>query len=191
MPEHPTGAALAVTRSPDYAHGETMTERGTGAPPSDAPAAPFPAPAAGIPIPLPPLTAEPEGEAAPGSYREVVVALHAIASHLVRIDGRLDAIESHLVRVDGRLDAIESRLDALERRVDALELQVDALKERMNRVEHIIERLADRSDRQANNLDALRKEMYDGFMKLQQSQQRWFWVVIVPLSIAGAANLFR
>ena len=115
MPEHPAGAALAVTRSPDYAHGETMTERGTGAPPPDAPVAPFPAPAAGIPIPLPSLAARPEGEAAPDAHREVVVALHAIASHLVRIV----------------------------------------------------------------------------FMSRQRSQQRWFWAVIVPLSIMNALNFFR
>ena len=92
MPEHPAGAALAVTRSPDYAHGETMTERGTGAPPPDAPSAPFPEPAAGIPIPLPPLAARPE---------------------------------------------------------------------------------------------------YDRFMSRQRSQQRWFWAVIVPLSIMNALNFFR
>ena len=180
MPEHPAGAALAVTRSPDYAHGETMTERGTGAPPPDAPVAPFPAPAAGIPIPLPSLAARPEGEAAPDAHREVVVALHAIASHLVRVDSRLDAIES-------RLDAIESRLAALERRLESLELRVEALEKRMDGVE----RLAERSDRQANDLDPPRKDLYDVFMSRQRSQQRWFWAVIVPLSIMNALNFFR
>ena len=193
MPEHPASAALAVRHPADYAHPDAMTDRHAGASPPEAASAPLPAPAVGNPIPLPSLPApdRPEGEAAPGADREVITALHAIASHLVRIDGRLDAIESHLARVDSRLDAIESRLDAIESRLDVLEKRVDALEKRTDRLEHLVERLSDRTDRNSEKNLALREEMLKGFESLRRSQQRWFWAVIVPLTVVAAGSFFR
>lgn len=205
-PDHPASAALAVPHAADYAHLDAMTDRAGGAPPPEAASAPLPAPAVGNPIPLPSLPAadRPEGEATPGADREMVTALHAIASHLVRIDGRLDAIESRLDAIESRLDAIESRLDAIESRKDALEEsvyapnRVDALEtsgkapeERTDRLDRLVERLADPSDPLLDAIIALRTEMQQEFESLRRSYDQWRWAVIVPLTVVAVGSFFR
>lgn len=204
--DHPASAALAVPHAADYAHLDAMTDRGAGAPPPEAASASLPAPAAGTPIPLPSLPApdRPEGEAAPGADREVVTALHAIASHLgridghlVRIDGRLDAIESRLDAIESRLDAIESRLDALEEsvdapnRVDTLETSGEAPEERTDRIDRLVERLADPSDPLLDAIIAFRTAMHQEFESLRRSYDQWRWAVIVPLTVVAVGSFFR
>ena len=68
---------------------------------------------------------------------------------------------------------------------------MDALEKRTDRLEHLVERLSDRTDRNSEKNLALREEMLKGFESLRRSQQRWFWAVIVPLTVVAAGSFFR